>query len=125
MDDQKYNDLRRKVLANMNTHRKRRPPAHSRTISNPEFLIPSAFAKSVMALQKDELQEIEKVLGPSPESSPTIHRKCATLPAPIKGRHSPPPEDISPILDRNHRRTRTLTAEIAACLGNGIIVKEE
>lgn len=128
MDDQKYNDLRRKVLNNMNNHRRRRPAIHSRTCSNPEILIPTAFAKSLLSLNKEEFDELADALKPTPSNSPTIspnsspliHRKKYIK----KTEHSPVPEDISPILHRHHRRIQTLTTEITACLGERIIVHE-
>ena len=144
MDEQKYNELRRKVLATMNNHRKKRPPKtprHCRRSSDPEHLIPSLFAKSVMSLQHDELKEIEDLVAKhspsaspdpspnvSPEASPTFKSKTLPKELIIRRAPSPPspsPDDISPILRKQHRRMKTLTDEVVNCLGTHIVVHEK
>lgn len=149
MDEQKYNELRRKVLATMNSHHKKRPPKtprHCRRSSDPEYLIPSLFAKSVMSLQSDELKEIEDMVakrspdaspnaspgaspqgspGASPSASPTYKSKTLPKNIVIPSPPSPPPDDISPILRRQHRRMKTLTDEVANCLGTHVVVHEK
>jgi glutathionyl-hydroquinone reductase len=107
MDEQRYAELRYKIMKTMNEHYTKRPP--KKETSN-KATIPSVFEKTKSTLKKENIEEIKELLStPSPETSPRNHQ---TLPRTFT-------------MKMTHKRKKTLTAEIINCLGDVTLIEEE